>query len=183
MLYVFICRDGVGMGEKSKAKKNLLLRNAIFKNASNHWCTTALVLGIKTRRRQVESWLVQKLTHWGRHFEAAVFQTIFSNGFPRMKIYEMSIKFSLKYVPSGPINNIPALVETISWRRLGDKRLSEPMMAWFTGAYMCHSAVYTDIFLPICAEMRIVSCYWQMLHQPDQTLRKTVIHVISMAYN
>ena len=28
----------------------------------------------------------------------------------------------------GPINNIPALVQIMAWRRPGDKRLSEPMM-------------------------------------------------------
>ena len=38
------------------------------------------------------------------------------------------IKFSLKCVPRGPINNIPALVQIIAWRRSGDKPLSEPMM-------------------------------------------------------
>ena len=39
-----------------------------------------------------------------------------------------SIKISLKFVPMGPINNIPALVQIMAWRRLGDKPLSEPML-------------------------------------------------------
>ena len=34
---------------------------------------------------------------------------------------------SLKFVPKGPINNIPALVPIMAWRRSGDKPLSEPM--------------------------------------------------------
>ena len=38
------------------------------------------------------------------------------------------IKISLKFVPKGPINNIPALVQIMAWRRSGDKPLSEPMM-------------------------------------------------------
>ena len=38
------------------------------------------------------------------------------------------IKNSLKFVPNGPINNIPALVQIMAWRRLGDKPLSEPMI-------------------------------------------------------
>ena len=38
------------------------------------------------------------------------------------------IKFSLKFVPKGRINNIPTLVQIMAWRRLGDKPLSEPMM-------------------------------------------------------
>ena len=39
-----------------------------------------------------------------------------------------SIKISLKFVPKVPINNIPALVPIMAWRRPGDKPLSEPMM-------------------------------------------------------
>ena len=35
---------------------------------------------------------------------------------------------SLKFVPKGPINNIPALVQKMAWRRPGNKPLSEPMM-------------------------------------------------------
>ena len=35
---------------------------------------------------------------------------------------------SMKFVPKGPINNIPALVQIMAWRRPGDKPLSEPMM-------------------------------------------------------
>ena len=41
----------------------------------------------------------------------------------------ISIKISLKFVPKGPINNNPALVQIMAWRRSGDKPLSEPMMA------------------------------------------------------
>ena len=37
-------------------------------------------------------------------------------------------KISLKFVAKGPINNIPALVQIMAWRRPGDKPLSEPMM-------------------------------------------------------
>ena len=40
----------------------------------------------------------------------------------------ISIKISLKFVPKGPINNIPPLVLIMAWRRPGDKPLSEPMM-------------------------------------------------------
>ena len=38
------------------------------------------------------------------------------------------IKISLKFVPKGPINNIPALIQIMAWRRTGDKPLSEPKM-------------------------------------------------------
>ena len=41
----------------------------------------------------------------------------------------ISIKIPLKFVPSGPINNIPAFARIMAWRRPGDKPLSEPLMA------------------------------------------------------
>ena len=40
----------------------------------------------------------------------------------------ISIKISLKFVPKGPIINIPSFVQIMAWRRSGDKPLSEPMM-------------------------------------------------------
>ena len=40
----------------------------------------------------------------------------------------ISIAILLKLVPKCPINNIPALVEIIAWRRPGDKLLSGPVM-------------------------------------------------------
>ena len=59
----------------------------------------------------------------GRHFPDDVFKCIFLN-----ENVWISFKISLKFVPKGPINNIPALVQIMAWRRPGDKPLSEPMM-------------------------------------------------------
>ena len=39
------------------------------------------------------------------------------------------IKISLEFIPKGPINNIPALVQIMAWHWIGDQTLSEPMMA------------------------------------------------------
>ena len=66
------------------------------------------------------------LTHWGRDKMAAIFQTTFSSGFSWMKMYEFRLTF--KFVPWGPINNIPTLVQVMAWRRSGDKPLSESMI-------------------------------------------------------
>ena len=49
------------------------------------------------------------------------------------------IKISLKFVPKGPIINIPALVQIMGWRRPGNKSLFEAMLVSFTDAYMHHS--------------------------------------------
>ena len=40
----------------------------------------------------------------------------------------ISINISLKFVPRGPISNMPTLVQLMAWCRPGDKPLSEPMM-------------------------------------------------------
>ena len=39
------------------------------------------------------------------------------------------IEISLKFVPNGPIDNKPALVQVMAWHRIGLKPLYEPMMA------------------------------------------------------
>ena len=59
----------------------------------------------------------------GRHFADDNFKHIFVNENVRI-----SIKISLKFVPTGPINNVPALVQIMAWRRPGNKPLSEPMV-------------------------------------------------------
>ena len=70
-----------------------------------------------------------QLTYWGRDKMAVVSQTILSNAFSWMKMHEwISLKISLKLVPKGPINNIPALVQVMAWRRPGEKPLTEPMV-------------------------------------------------------
>ena len=59
----------------------------------------------------------------GRHFADDIFKCIFlkENAW-------ILIKISLKFVPKGPIDKIPALVQIMAWRRSGDKPLSELMM-------------------------------------------------------
>ena len=59
----------------------------------------------------------------GRCFSDDTFKRIFLN-----ENVKISIQISLKFVPKGPINNNPALVQIMAWRRSGDKPLSEPMM-------------------------------------------------------
>ena len=59
----------------------------------------------------------------GRHFPDDIFKCIFLN-----ENVWTSIQISLKFVPKGPIDNIPALVQIMAWRRPGGKPLSEPML-------------------------------------------------------
>ena len=59
----------------------------------------------------------------GRRFAEDTFKRVFLN-----ENIRISITISLKFVPKVLINNIPALVQIMAWRRPGDKPLSEPMM-------------------------------------------------------
>ena len=62
-----------------------------------------------------------------------IFTCIFMN-----EKFRILIRTSLKFVPNGPIDNIPALVQIMAWRRSGDKPLSEPVPTQFPDAYMRH---------------------------------------------
>ena len=59
----------------------------------------------------------------GRRFADDVFKCVFLS-----ENVWILITISLKFVPRGPINNIPSLVQVMAWRRLGDNPLSETMM-------------------------------------------------------
>ena len=107
-------------------------------NTENCWCIHGLM---SYRHHRFRKWLTNKdlsLTgpftnklqfntlrprQNGRHFPEDIFKCIFLN--ENVKIL---IKISLKFVPNGPINNIPALVQIMAWRRPGDKPSSKPMM-------------------------------------------------------
>ena len=94
------------------------------------WCTRSLMcLSVDTLRP----------TKNGHHFTDDIFECIFLN-----ENSWISIKISLKFVPKGPINNIPSLVQIMVWRRPGDKPLSEQMMVnLLTHIYVAE--VYTSL--------------------------------------
>ena len=78
-------------------------------------------------RLQCIGHFVTTLTHWGPdkmdHFADDIFKCILLN-----ENVWITIDNSLKFVPKVPINNIPALVQILAWRRPGDKPLSEPLL-------------------------------------------------------
>ena len=47
---------------------------------------------------------------------------------------------SLKFVPNGPIDSKPALVQIMAWRRTSDKPLTKLAMVYFIDVYMRHLA-------------------------------------------
>ena len=65
------------------------------------------------------------------------FECIFFNENDRIPI-----RFSLKFIPRSPIDNKPALIQVMAWRRTGNKPSPEPLLTQFTDAYMRHLYVY-----------------------------------------
>ena len=104
------------------------------------------------------------LTHWGRDEIDAITQTTFSSAFFLKENVWIPTKISLKFVPKGPISNIPALVQIMAWRRSGDKPLSEPMMVSLL-THICVTrpqwvnALYGCLVLRICWRTDGWKCY------------------------
>ena len=79
--------------------------------------------------------IIIPLTHWGRDKMDAISQMIFSYAFSWMKMYELRLKFHWRLFPRVKINNIPAFVQIMAWRRPGEKPLSEPIMVTYWRIY------------------------------------------------
>ena len=79
-------------------------------------------------------------------------QTTFSNAFSLMKMLKFRLNFHWSLVPKVRINNIPALVQIMAWRRPGDKPLSEQMMVSLL-THMRHSASMSQ--MPCVVQMHI----------------------------
>ena len=90
----------------------------------------------------------------GHHFPDDIFQWIFVN-----ENAWIFIKSSLKFVPTGSINNIPALFQIMAWCRPGAKPLSEPMMVslWHIYASLgLHELTHSSLVALLVKEM----CCW-----------------------
>ena len=117
----------------------------------------------------------------GRHFADDTFKCVFVD-----ENIWIAIDILLKFVPYGPINNIPALVQIMAWCRPGDKPLSEPIMVrvpthicvtrpqWVKSfAYVCFYAIrlyyrhacLMFVFYTQCVKRFLVfALYWPQLH-------------------
>ena len=102
----------------------------------------------------------------GHHFTDDTFNCIFVNENVRI-----SIKFSLTFVPKGPINNIPALVQIMAWCRPGDKPLSESVMVsllthicvtrpqWVNKKQFLHLLFHRSAYSNLYQMAMIIYCY------------------------
>ena len=86
------------------------------------WCWTSA--SWNTRLGRDRDKLVPFLKRWGLDKMAAILQMIF---FLVENVW-ISIEISLNFVPTGPTNNIPALVQIMAWRQTGPKPLFEPIV-------------------------------------------------------
>ena len=66
------------------------------------------------------------------------------------------LKISLSFVLNGPINNIPALVQIMAWRRPGDKPLSEPMVV----GLLTHICVTRSQWVKVWESMTVILLCW-----------------------
>ena len=108
-----------------------------------------------------------------RHFTDDIFKYIF--------LHEnalMVLKFSLKIIPKVRINNIPALVQIMAWRRTGDKPLSEPMMVRFL-KHLCVTwpqwvkACYCHYLIPCWLSIKVV-----LWHSPKSNFTITLLKLL-----
>ena len=96
-----------------------------------------------------------------RHFPDDIFKCIFLN-----ENAWISVKISLKFVPRGPINNIPTLVHIMAWCRPYDKPLSEPMMVILL-THICVTRPQWVIGIDTNIEVIVVSLTtWEAHHSP-----------------
>ena len=80
-----------------------------------------------------------------RHFTDGIFKCIFLN-----ENAWIPINISLKFVPRGPINNIPALVQIMAWRRSGDRPLFGPMMVRWLDYRRIYASLDLNELIPEC---------------------------------
>ena len=109
----------------------------------------------------------------GRHFTDDVFKCIFLN-----ENVWILLKLSLKFVPKGPINNIPSRVQVMTWRRQGDKPISGPMMVSLLTHICVAQPQWVNLQVPSLQET------WrredsQKTHREEQVSRPTERHTES----
>ena len=110
----------------------------------------------------------------GLHFPDDIFKCIFLN-----ENVWISLKISLKFVPKGPINNIPALVQKVAWRRPGDKPLSEAMV----GSLLMHICVTLPQWVKSSPKPILTMAYYslstpELVQGHQQAHKDDIIHDI-----
>ena len=96
-------------------------------------CVPSLVLSCQVHTVEINPLTLLPLDKMAAILPDNIFNCIFWN-----RNDWIPIQISLKYVPRSSIDNKPASVQVMAWRRTGDKPLTELMMTQFIDAYMRH---------------------------------------------
>ena len=123
------------------------------------WNSWYMVITVACQQNQALTWTRDVLlSKWtfnssppeqnGHHCADDILDAFFS----WMKLFCISFKISLKSVPKDPTGNNSALVWIIDLRRIADKPLSEPILAWFTDSltHICDTGGGADSLTHIC---------------------------------
>ena len=105
----------------------------------------------------------------GRLFADDTFKCIFLN-----ENIRISNKISPKFVPKGLINNIPAFVLIMAWRRPGNKPLSEPMLV--------RSLTHICITRPQWVKDAVEESLWNFAHSTAAVLLWNVRNFVVIWY-
>ena len=100
--------------------------------------------------------LIHTLTHWDG-FPDDIFKCICLN-----ENVWISLNIILKFVPKVQLNNIPALVQIMAWRRPGDKPLSEPKME----SLLMHICFTRPQWVKLLAGLADL-CWWQNFYYSE----------------
>ena len=105
-------------------KSTLVQVMAWCRQATSHYLSQCWPRSMSPNGVTMPQWVnTLRLRQYGRHFADDIFRCIFFK-----ENTCISINISLKFVPKGHINNIPALVQIMAWRHPGDKPSSGSMM-------------------------------------------------------
>ena len=95
----------------------------------------------------------------GRHFADDIFKCIFLN-----ENIWIPVKISLKFAPQGPINNIPALVQIMAWRRpshylnqwwLDYRRIYAPLGINELKMFYTKMMYLSPLYRQLCLQLRV----------------------------
>ena len=95
-------------------------------------------------------------TQNGRHFADDIIKCIFLN-----ETFRNSMNISQKDVYNGLINNISALVQIMTWRLVGDKLLSDPIIVrriYASLGLVFHSSVLNVLTHESMGTLHLVPC-------------------------
>ena len=116
-----------------------------------------------------------------RHFPDDTLKGIFLN-----ENVIISIKISLKFVPKGPINNIPALVQIMAWRRPGDKPLSKAMMVSLLTHICVTRPQWVKLLAAMCSgrdqSIKHTNLSWYFLVNLEFTTRISKLITLTLQY-